>query len=360
MIKMKTAKAAIAALAASTLLLTANSFAEATKVGFVYVGPTGDAGWTYAHDKGRQYVEEQFGDKVETTYVESVAEGADSERVIRQLAKSGHDLIFTTSFGYMNPTLKVAKRFPKVSFEHASGYKRAKNVGTYFDRAYEGRYLTGVVAGKMTKSNVLGYVGSFPIPEVIRGINAFTRGAQSVNPDIKVKVVWVSSWYDPGKEREAAETMILQGADVITQHTDSPGPINAAEAKGVYAIGYNSDMSPYGETAHLTATVHNWGPLYAAKVKAVIDGNWKAEDVWGGFADDALTLAPFNEAVPQDVRDYVNAQKAAIIDGSLHPFAGPVTAQDGTVKVPAGEVMSDGDMLGFAWYVDGVDGALPK
>lgn len=360
MIQTKFIRAAIALLVSATVLMSAHSSAEPTKVGFVYVGPTGDAGWTYAHDKGRQYVDEKFGDAVETTYVESVAEGADSERVIRQLAKNGHDIIFTTSFGYMNPTLKVAKRYPKVAFEHASGYKRSKNVGTYFDRAYEGRYLTGIVAGKMTKSNVIGYVGSFPIPEVIRGINAFTRGARSVNPEVIVKVVWVSTWYDPGKEREATETMILQGADVVTQHTDSPGPINAAESKGVYAIGYNSDMSEYGEKAHLTSTVHNWGPLYAAKVQAVMDGTWKAEDVWVGLADDALDLAPFNDAVPQDVRDYVNAQKTAIVNGTLHPFAGPVKAQDGTVKVPAGETMADGDLLGFSWYVEGVDGALPK
>ncbi|MEH6567887.1 MAG: BMP family ABC transporter substrate-binding protein [Halioglobus sp.] len=360
MIQTKIVKAAIALLASATVLMSAHSIAEPTKVGFVYVGPTGDAGWTYAHDKGRQYVDEKFGDTVETTYVESVAEGADSERVIRQLAKTGHDIIFTTSFGYMNPTLKVAKSFPNVAFEHASGYKRSKNVGTYFDRAYEGRFLTGIVAGKMTKSNVIGYVGSFPIPEVIRGINAFTLGARSVNPDVIVKVVWVSTWYDPGKEREATETMILQGADVVTQHTDSPGPINAAQSKGVYAIGYNSDMSEYGEKAHLTSTVHNWGPMYAAKVQAVIDGTWKAEDVWVGLADDALDLAPFNDAVPQDVRDYVNAQKAAIVDGTLHPFAGPVKAQDGTVKVAAGETMADGDLLGFSWYVEGVDGALPK
>lgn len=334
--------------------------ADPLKIGFVYVGPTGDAGWTYAHDNGRKYVEDQLGALVDTTYVESVAEGADSERVINQLAKSGNKLIFTTSFGYMNPTLKVAKNFPDVAFEHASGYKQSENVGTYFDRAYEGRYLTGIVAGKMTKSNVLGYVGSFPIPEVIRGINAFARGARSVNPDAVVKVVWVSTWYDPGKEREAAETMILQGADVITQHTDSPGPINAAESKGAYAIGYNSDMSLYGKTAHLTSTVHNWGPIYAAKAQAVIDGTWKAENIWPGVAEGVVDLAPFNDAVPQDVRDYVNAQKAAIADGSLHPFAGPVINQAGETAVAAGEVMSDGDMLGFGWYVEGVEGELPK
>lgn len=336
------------------------SKAEPLKVGFVYVGPTGDAGWTYAHDNGRKYLEEQLGDQVETTFVESVAEGADSERVINQLAKSGNKLIFTTSFGYMNPTLKVAKKYSDVAFEHASGYKQSANVGTYFDRAYEGRYLTGIVAGKMTKSNVIGYVGSFPIPEVVRGINAFTLGARSVNPDVVVKVVWVSTWYDPGKEREAAETMILQGADVITQHTDSPGPINAAESKGVYAIGYNSDMSLYGKKAHLTAAIHNWGPVYAAKAQAVLDGTWKAEDIWPGVADGIVDLAPFHEDVPQDVQDYVNAQKQAIGDGSLHPFAGPVFNQAGEAVVAAGTTMSDGDLLGFSWYVKGVEGELPK
>lgn len=330
------------------------------KVGFVYVGPTGDAGWTYAHDKGRLYMQEQLGDQIETTFVENVAEGADSERVINQLAKSGHKLIFTTSFGYMNPTLKVAANYPDVKFEHATGYKRAANVGTYFDRAYEGRYLTGMTAGLMTKSNVLGYVASFPIPEVIRGINAFTLGARSVNPEATVKVVWVSSWYDPGKEREAAETMILQGADVITQHTDSPGPINAAEAKGVYAIGYNSDMSVYGPKAHLTATVHNWGPLYAAKAQAVLDGTWTSEDIWNGLAADALTLAPFNDAVPQEARDQVNAAMEAIKAGTLHPFQGPINDQSGVEKVAEGSVLSDGDMLGMKYYVQGVEGELPQ
>jgi simple sugar transport system substrate-binding protein len=233
----------LAVTAALALGVNAANAEDPLKVGFVYVGPTGDAGWTFGHDEGRKYVAEKFGDKVETNYVESVAEGADSERVIRQLASKGHDLIFTTSFGYMNPTLKVAKKFPKVKFEHATGYKRSKNVGTYFARAYQGRYLTGLIAGKMTKTNVIGYVASFPIPEVIRGINAFTKGAQEVNPDVTVKVVWASTWYDPAKEREAAETLMLQGADILTQHTDSAAVIQAAESKGNYAIGYHSDMS---------------------------------------------------------------------------------------------------------------------
>jgi basic membrane protein A len=355
-------KKVIGGLAAGlSLILASHTFAadDPLKIGFVYVGPTGDAGWTYAHDKGRLYVEEALGDKVETTYVESVAEGADSERVIRQLAKSGHNLIFTTSFGYMNPTLKVAKSFPKVAFEHASGYKRAKNVGTYFDRAYQGRYLMGMVAGLMTKTNVLGYVGSFPIPEVVRGINAFTLGARSVNPEASVKVVWVSTWYDPGKEREAAETMILQGADVITQHTDSPGPINAAEAKGVYAIGYNSDMSLYGKNAHLTASVHNWGPIYLSMAQKVLDGTWKSEDIWAGIETGVVEIAPFNKAVPQEVQDRVLASKKAIAEGSLNAFTGPIKNQAGEEKVAAGATLSDEDLLGMKWFVEGVKGDLP-
>ena len=330
------------------------------KVAFVYVGPTGDAGWTYAHDQGRKYMEEKLGDKVKTTYVENVAEGADAERVITELARNGHKLIFTTSFGYMNPTLKVAKRFPDVKFEHASGYKRAKNVGTYFDRVYQGRYLTGMVAGMMTKSNLLGYVASFPIPEVVRGINAFALGARAVNPKAEVKVVWVSSWYDPGKESQAANSMINMGVDVVTQHTDSPGPINAAEKKGVYAVGYHSDMSVYGPNAHLTATQHNWGPLYAAKAQAVLDGKWVSEDIWGGLAENALNLSEYNKKTPKHVRAVVDHAKSLIKTGKLHPFAGPIKDQSGKVKVPAGTVMSDGEMLGMKWYVEGVQGKLPK
>jgi simple sugar transport system substrate-binding protein len=352
----------IAALfSAATLALTAGlaNAADPLKVGFVYVGPTGDAGWTYAHDEARKYMEEQLGDQVETSYVESVAEGPDAERVIRRLAKD-HGLVFTTSFGYMNPTLKVAKKFPKVKFEHATGYKQAKNMGTYFARAYQGRYLTGMVAGKMTESNVLGYVASFPIPEVIRGINAFTKGAKEVNPDVTVKVVWASTWYDPAKEREAAETLMLQGADVLTQHTDSAAVIQAAESKGKYAIGYHSDMSAYGAKAHLTSAVHNWGDLYVAKAKAVIDGSWKSEDLWPGIAEGATDLAPFNDQVPADVKALVEAKKAEIKAGNVRVFDGPVKAQDGTIKAKAGESLSDGDLKGMNWYIDGVEGKLPQ
>lgn len=348
------------AVAAGLAAIAATVNADPLKVGFIYVGPTGDAGWTYSHDLGRQYVEAQLGDKVETSYVESVSEGADAERVIHQMASKGHELIFTTSFGYMNPTLKVAKRFPKVVFEHASGYKRAKNMGTYFTRAYQGRYLTGLVAGKMTKTNVLGYVASFPIPEVIRGINAFTKGAREANPDVTVKVVWASTWYDPAKEREAAETLILQNADVLTQHTDSAAIIQSAQAKGVYAIGYHSDMSLYGKDAHLTATVHNWGPLYLEKAQQVIDGSWKAVDLWPGIAEGTTDIAPLNAAVPEEVKQLVAEKKAAIKAGTLRVFDGPVVNQKGEMVVPAGESLEDAALLGMNYYLQGVQGKLPQ
>ncbi len=333
---------------------------EPLKVGFVYVSPIGDAGWTFQHDLGRKELEAALGDKVKTSYVESVPEGADAERVIREFAASGHQLIFTTSFGYMNPTVKVAKQFPKVYFEHATGYKRANNVSTYIARFYEGRYLTGIVAGKMTKSNKIGYVAAFPIPEVVRGINAFTMGLRSVNPAAEVRVVWVSSWYDPGKEREAAETLIVQGADIITQHTDSTAPVQAAEDKGVYAIGYHSDMSKYGQRAHLTAATHLWGGYYTQVVKSVLDGSWSSRSVWGGIKEGMIELAPYGPAVPKEVAALADAKAAEIGAGKLHPFQGPVKDQSGTVKVPAGQVMSDDDLLGFNWYVEGVVGQLPK
>lgn len=333
---------------------------DAVKVGFVYVSPTGDAGWTHSHDQARKYVESQLGDKVETTYVESVPEGADAERVIQNMASNGHNLIFTTSFGYMNPTLKVAKKFPDVKFEHASGYKQADNMGSYFARPYQARYLSGLIAGSMTKSDVIGYVAAFPIPEVVRGINAFTKGVQEVNPNAKVKVVWVSTWFDPAKEREAAETLILQNADILTQHTDSAAVIQTAEAKGIYAIGYHSDMSEYGKKAHLTSAVHNWGPLYLEKVKAVMEGNWKKENLWIGIAEGATDLAPISDAVPADVKALVAKKKAALKAGTMRVFDGPVKDQSGAVKVAKDSTMSDGDLSGFNWYVEGVAGKLPK
>ncbi|GGY36841.1 BMP family ABC transporter substrate-binding protein [Bacterioplanes sanyensis] len=346
--------------AAGLAFAASASQAEPLNIGFVYVGPVGDAGWTYGHDAARKAVEEKFGDKVKTTYVESVAEGADSARVIRNLAQKGNELIFTTSFGYMNPTLKVARKFPKVKFEHATGYKQGKNVGNYMARAYQGRYLTGLVAGSMTESNTLGYVASFPIPEVVRGINAFTKGAREVNPDVKVKVIWISSWYDPAKEREAAETLMLQGADVLTQHTDSAAVIQAAEAKGKYAIGYHTDMSAYGKSAHLTSTIHNWAPLYIAKAEAVMNGTWESQSLWYGLKEGVTDIAPFNAAVPAEVRTLVEEKKAQIKAGELQVFAGPIKDQQGTERVKVNESLADDDLKGMNWHVEGVDSKLPE
>jgi len=333
---------------------------EKTKVGFIYVGPIGDHGWSYEHNQGRLAVEKAFGDKVETTYVESVPEGADAQRVIGKLASSGHKLIFTTSFGYMNPTLQVAKRNPDVMFEHATGFKRADNVATYSARFYEGRYVAGHLAGKMSKSGVLGYVGSFPIPEVIRGINAVTLAARKINPDIQVKVVWVNSWFDPGKEADAAKTLIDQGADVIFQHTDSPAPMQVAEARGVKAIGQASDMVAFGPNAQMTSIIDNWGPYYVARTKAVMDGTWKSTDTWDGIKPGMVQLAPYNANLPKDVVDLAKSVAAGIVDGSILPFAGPIKNQAGETVVAAGASADDGMLAGMNFYVEGVVGSIPN
>jgi simple sugar transport system substrate-binding protein len=330
------------------------------KVGFVYVSPIGDAGWTFQHDQGRKQMEQALGNKVQTKYVENVAEGADAERVIRELAQSGNVIIFTTSFGYMNPTEKVAKQFAKTDFMHATGYKMGPNMGNYNARFYEGRYLTGVIAGKMTKSNILGYVAAFPIPEVLQGINAFARGARSVNPKAEVRVIWVNSWYDPGKEREAALTLISQGADIVTHHTDSTAVVQAAEEKGKYAFGYHSDMSKYGPKAQLTATTHQWGDFYTKQVQEVIAGTWKPTSTWGGYKEGMIKLAPLNPAVPADVKAMVTKLEGELKAGTFHPFAGPVKDQDGKERVAAGKVMSDDELGKMDYYVEGVAGKLPK
>lgn len=333
--------------------------ADPFKVGFVYVGPIGDHGWSYQHDHGRLAVEAAFGDKVETTYVESVPEGADSERVITQLARDGNKLIFTTSFGYMNPTAKVAKMFPDVMFEHATGFTRDANLATYAARFYEGRHIAGILAGNLSKTNKVGYIASIPIPEVIRGINAFTIAARRINPAIEVTPVWVNSWYDPGKEADSAKALIDQGADFILQHTDSPAPVQTAEERGVYAIGQASDMSKFGPKAHLTSIVDNWAPYYVERTKLAMEGNWTSGDVWGGFNTGMVEMSPYNSEVPADLAAQCDAAVQAISDGSLHPFTGPIKNQAGEVVVADGATVGDGDLLGMNWYVEGVNGQVP-
>ena len=353
---------ALAALAVS-LGLAAGTPAraeEALKVAFVYVGPVGDAGWTYAHEQGRLAMEKSLGAKVKSTFVESVPEGADSERVIRKLAADGNKLIFTTSFGYMNPTEKVAKAFPNVVFLHATGFKTGKNMGVYETRLFEGAYLNGVVAGKMTKSKTLGVVASFPIPEVIRNINAFTLGAQSVNPGIKTKVIWVNSWYDPAKERQAAETMIAQGVDVLNQNTDSPATLQVAQEKGVYAFGWDSDMSKFAPKAHLTASTNNWGDFYTETARSVIAGTWKTGEFRGGLKEGMVKMSPLNPVVPPDAAKVFEEKKAAIASGKFHPFQGPLKDQSGAIKVAAGAVLPLKELLSMNYYVQGVEGSIPK
>ncbi len=332
--------------------------AEDIKAGFVYVGPVGDHGWTYRHDKGRLQLEEELG--VKTSFVESVAEGADAERVIRKLASSGHNIIFTTSFGYMNPTLKVAEQFPDVKFEHATGYKRSDNLSTYSARFYEGRSVIGTIAGHVTKTEVVGYIASFPIPEVIRGINAFTLSLRKVNPDAVVKVVWVNSWYDPGKEGDAAKALIDQGADIIAQHTDSPAPLQVAEQRGVHAFGQASDMKAFAPTAQLTAIVNDWGPYYVSRVRALMDGAWESTNTWDGIDPGMVVIAPYGEAVPEDARAAADAVIAGIRDGSLHPFQGPIRNQAGESVIGEGETLDDGALHGMNYYVEGVQGEIPQ
>lgn len=355
---LKTALGAVAGAALAALGLAAQ--AEPLKIGFVYVGPTGDFGWTHEHDLARQAIEKHFGDKVATSFVENVAEGPDAERVIRQLAQSGHGLIFTTSFGFMNPTVKVAKQFPDVKFEHATGYQRADNVATYSARFYEGRHVIGLIAGKMTKTNTVGYIASFPIPEVVQGINAAYLAAKSVNPAVKFRVVWVNTWFDPGKEADAANALIEQGADVIMQHTDSAAPITVAEEKGVLAFGQASDMGRFGPKSHLTAILDNWAPYYIARTQAALDGTWTSGDVWHGIKEGMVTFAPYNPAIPQEIVALAEHARIAISLGQLHPFTGPINRQDGTPWLAAGQTAPDGDLLGMNFYVEGVEGVLPK
>jgi basic membrane protein A and related proteins len=334
--------------------------AEPAKIGFVYVSPVGDAGWTSQHHAGREEMVKALGDKVTTSFVEKVPEGADAERVIRDLASQGHKLIFTTSFGFMNPTLKVAEEFKDVKFEHATGYKTAPNMAAYNVRFYEGRYLAGIIAGKSTKSNTLGYIGAFPIPEVLQGINAFTLGARSVNPKAQVRVVWVNSWYDPGKEREAANALIGQGADVVTHHTDSTAVVAAAEEKGKFAVAYHSDMSKFGPKAQLAAVTHHWGAYYTKRTQEMLDGKWTTGSVWMGMADGAIKLEGLNASLPKDLVDMVTTKGEEIRGGKFHPFTGPVKTNDGKEVLAKDAVMTDEQLNKMDFYVQGVVGKVPS
>jgi simple sugar transport system substrate-binding protein len=352
-----------AAAAAAALALAAVTFhasaADKLKVGFIGVGPIGDLGWTFQHDVGRQAMVKALGDKVDTTFVENVPEGADAERAIEQLARTGHKLIFTTSFGFMDPTIKVAAKYPNAFFEHCTGFKRAANVSTYAARFYEGRYIQGQIAAKMSKTGVIGYIVSFPIPEVISGINSTMLGAQSINPNMKIKIVWVNSWFDPPKEADAAKALVDQGADILTQHTDSPAAMQIAEQRGIHAFGQSSDMIKFGPKAQLTADTDYWGNYYTERAQAVLDGKWKSEDTWGGLKAGMVVMSPYTN-MPDDVKKMAMETEAAIKGGTLHPFKCPVVDQDGkTIECKGGTHLDDGQILSMNFYVKGIEDKVP-
>src|SRR3954453_19991282 len=356
---MKRLMTAAAAAGLATAAMTGASAQEKLKVGYIYVGPVGDMGYSYQHDVGRKAVEEKFKDKVETSFLENVNEGPDAERSIEQLVRTGHKLIFTTSFGFMDATAKVAKKYPNLMFEHATGYKRDKNLATYSGRFYEGRYIQGQIAAKMSKTGVIGYIGSFPIPEVVSGINATILGAQSVRPDIKVKIIWVNTWYDPGKEAAAARALADQGADILTQHTDSAAATQFANERGIYSFGQDSDQIKFGPKAQLTAIVNNWTPYYAERVKLALDGKWTSSDFWGGLDSKIVQMAPYTN-MPDEVKKMATDTEAAIAAKRLHPFKCPVLAQDGKpVECKGGANLDDGQILGMNFYIKGIDDKLP-
>ena len=351
----------VLALAASAALVTsAHAQEDKTKACFVYVGPVGDFGWTYQHDQGRLAIEKEFGDQVETAYLESVKEGADSERAIERFARSGCDIVFTTSFGYMDPTNRVAKKFPDVKFEHATGYKReSPNVSTYNSKFYQGRYVQGQIAAKLSEKGEAGYIASFPIPEVVRGINSFVLGARSVNPDFKVKVVWANTWFDPAKEADAAKTLIDQGVDILTQHTDSTAPMQVAAERGIKAFGQASDMINFGPNTQLTSIVDDWAPYYVRRIKALRDGSYEQVDKWEGLAEGNVAMAPFTN-MPDDVKAMAEETTAKIKSGEFEPFTGPIKKQDGSAFLEEGQKADEGTLLGMDFYVEGVDDTLPK
>jgi basic membrane protein A len=349
----------IAAVVTLASLFCFSAFADKLKIGFIYVGPTGDHGWTYRHDIGKQDVQKHFGDKVEIKYIESVPEGPDAERVIRSMANDGIDIIFATSFGYMNSMVKVAKEFPNVKFEHATGYIQGPNLASYGLRLYQARHVQGVIAGMMTKTNKICYVGAFPIPEVIREINTYYLGAKSVNPDIDIDIIWVNTWYNPVKEGEAAKVLIAQGCDMVAQHTDSPSPLQVAEKEGVFGFGQASDQLKFAPKAQLTATIDNWGPYYIDRVQAVIDGTWKTGDYFGGMIDDdVVAMAPFTN-MPANVAAFAGKIKDGIKNGKYHAFTGPIKDNTGKLQLKDGEIADDKHLNTMMYYVEGINAKVP-
>tara|TARA_B100000900_G_scaffold88070_1_gene71613 strand:+ start:292 stop:1359 length:1068 start_codon:yes stop_codon:yes gene_type:complete len=349
----------LVAVAALSLFFSLPVLADKLKVGFIYVGPIGDHGWTYRHDIGRQDVQKHFGDKVETTYIESVKYGPDAERAIRSMAKGGADIIFATSFGYMEPMLKVAKEFPNVKFEHATGYKQSKNMASYGLRLYQARHVQGIIAGMMTKTNKICYVGAFPIPEVIREINTYYLGAKKVNPKVDIDIVWVNSWYNPPKEADAAAVMIAEGCDMVAQHTDSPAPLQTAQKNGVTGFGQASNQIRFAPKAQLTATIDNWSPYYIKKVQAVMDGNWKTGDYFGHMKDDVVQMAPFTN-MPDSVKAFAQKIKEGITNGKYFAFTGPIKDNTGKLQLKDGEVATDAHLNSMMYYVEGIDATVPK
>ena len=351
--------AVVPATPAATAAAPAATPAAPLNIAFAYVGPVGDGGWSYAHDNGRKALEKEFGDRIKTTFVESVPESADAERVFRDLVGQGNKLIFGTTFGYMEPILKVANDSKDVKFEHATGYKTAENLRTYDSRTYEGAYLAGIIAGGMTKSNTLGVVGSVPIPEVLRNINSFTMGAQSVNPKITTKVVWVNEWFSPPKETEAATALINGGADVLFQNTDSPAVLKTAQEKGKRAFGWDSDMTAYGPKAHLASAIINWGPYYIKTTQDALDGKWTTGQSWWGVKEGAIDIVSIAEDVPAEIKTKVETVKAGLKDGSFSIWKGPIVGQDGKELVAKDAVADDKFLSGVGFYVKGVEGKVP-
>lgn len=365
----KLLSAALVAILSLSLLLTGCSSKSTSgdnsskdkklKVGFIYVGPIGDGGFTYAHDQGRLQLEKDLG--VQTIYKESVKEDkAEVEKVCEDMIAEGANVIIGTSFGFQEGLLSSAKKHPEVKFLHCSGFETASNLGQYFGKIEQMRYLTGIVAGMKTKSNVIGYVGAFPIPEVIRGANAFTLGVQSVNPKAKVKVVWTNTWYDPAKEKDAALALIDGGADVVAQHQDTAGPQQAAESRGVFAIGYNTDMSKAAPKANMTSAIWNWGPYYVKQIKAVMDGTWKSEKYWGGIEDNVVDIAPLTSVAPDGAQAAVDKAKEDIKSGKNKIFVGPLKDQKGNIKVEAGKAMTDEEVWNMNWFIEGIEGTIPQ